>query len=1107
MSNYTLTKLVNQSTVSENLSLEGYQLEGVGITLHLEQTAGVSYDASGGHVIWQLHRVRSSSVMLIDNEPGRATGVINLSLPPSKSALLDGDYAHSITWLPPFGDPVVLYEGVLRVDSSVASLVSEPPVQQSIELLCDIDPLGAAVELQQPPNVRCPLYVPTFVRCTVASLVTTPNATATGALVVQRNGIQIGETQFMEQSAPGQFDGAIPNSLQAEVLGEDDILSCEVFVAIFVNSVPYAVSLPMAVTYVRTGLNVSFDPILQLTSPSANASVGVGLVDLTFQCSDVDGTLSASNFVAIVDQISQAHVATILSGSGTSTVTGRVRCLISTTGAHSIGVRCTDSGGRVVDKVVAVQAVEASLSIVSPASGATVDVGPIVCSCVATPNVSQDTEVEIYEYIDEIRQYVRGIGTLGSVITTASLSAEPKELYAQISTPLGPVTSGHRTITVANQAPDITIDSPTLSQQFGVGELVVTATITHPSGAAAILPSTVRSRVGAGTWATLTRVGETDVYSGSVSTGTTEGTFNVTVEAGDASPSTSSETVSIVISRDVTWTSSVLFSSAEDTAMTAPTGDVAVNLDVTNAVNGRVHRIHFRPSTANITLDIVENGASVVADVAAAATLPTGWKFVWDAAVETSWGQTANGAVPWTTGTEYTLLLECDTATQTIRMSAEITTEVLLTGWAYRWRFDGVYDCENPLTGAAMSSYDALPVGTAPTFVADPGDDTIADRTGEVLRTTTADGCARLPVNRGAGSWTFACWIYLGADITDLANGPFGIAGCWEPSNGIWVNVDGNSAPIVTIGPATSILAHGAECYGTARASWFHFCLQFDSATGDYLFYANGRLISTQQLASNPQQQDASLGWTVGGLTGVNTPVSGGNCYAREAAVSNTLLSANQIRAHMRITAPPAQANPSIAIECLGSSMSNANELSDPLDVVMDAPYVIRGGGVGGSGSDLAWGVGAAGSFVTQLPQAIQRLGRGARTHVHHDPGLAVNAFTALNDWDVVEAAFWDEMKRMTRIGLVPFSHIMTGFASDAARGFGWRQRMLASWGAHALEFIECDWLSAIGLTNEAYYSEGIGSSGECGPHQSTTGRALVAQQISDVTITATGVV
>lgn len=949
------------------------------------------------------------------------------------------------------------------------------------------DLAGASRVLTMFTPIDVVLGPPTEIDLVVTDLVTTPDADIVAQAFLSQSGEILGARSTLTQVTPGVFSGSILSAAQSAV---DLDLPC--YLVLLVGGLPAC--RPIPIRYHDLGIPTNATPVLTLTSPGYNSTVVPGALTIAFTCVDDDGILTAENFVALVDGVATLDAIDLSSGEGTGSVVGSASVTLTAVGAHSVGIRVTDQLGAIVSTIRTLTVTQPTLSITNPTDGSTIDDGSVLLSVATTPTAAASTVLRCYD-----NDILVGTGTVGAGVVTSALSVGAHSLRCEITTPVGVVTSGSISVTAESQTPQITIVAPTVGETLSVGLATVTAEITHTSGASAILPSTVRARFGTGAWTTLVRSGETDLYTAStVDTGTTEGSVTVTVEAGDRTPTSASATANVTITRNVAWNSTLDFGAASDVATVAPSGDLSINLDVSAPVNGRTYRVRLPATVASVSLDIVSGGTSVVSDVAAAATLPTGWRFVWDVVTATSWGQTADGAVPWTPGLDYLLLLRCDTVDQTIRMSGEIVSEIQLTGWQYRWRLAGDYTCENPVTGVAIPASDAVTAGVAPTFVTAPGDSTIADRTELVLRTTTAAGCARLPVNRGAGSWTLACWIYLAADITDLANGPIGIAGCWEPANGIWAALDASGDPALVLGPTTSVLARGAQCYGTSRGSWFHLAIQFNSANGEYITWANGRLISSQTLASNPQQQDSSLGWTVGGLIGVNTtPADGGNCYAREAAVSLSLLSGLQIRAHMRRTAPASIVDPLVSVECLGSSMSNANELSDPLDAALGENWVVRGGGVGGSGSDLAWGVGAAGSFVTQLPQAVQRLARGARTFVHHDPGLAVNAYTALNDWDAVEAAFWDEMRRMARIGLVPISHLMTGFASELPRGFGWRQRMCASWGAHALEFVECDWLSAIGLTTEAYYSEGIGVSGECGPHQSTTGRALVAAQIA----------
>lgn len=856
--------------------------------------------------------------------------------------------------------------------------------------------------------------------------------------------------------------------------------------------------------------NLNQPPVVTIASPADGASVVPGTTTIVFSCTDQDGTLTASSFSALVNgQVVDAQI-TLTSGSGTGTVSGTVSVSLTTVGARTIAVRCTDASADTGIDTHSITVTQPIVTITAPASGSTIDDGQVLVTATTSPAMPGSTVLRVYERVGQTSTLV-GTGTLSVGALTSSLAVGAHVLYASVSTVVGTVSSADTTVTAEARAPSIVITAPTNGQtlQFG-STTTLTAEVTHASGATAI--QSVQGHIGNGATVTLNRVGETNVYTATgVGVGTSEGSIAVVVSATDRSPTTAENAtpVTVNVTRDTAWSDTVSFAAAADGAQTATAGAVTINFDVASAVNGRTWRLRLPTGAASVLCDIVSGGSSVFASVAATAQAPTGWQFIWDSGVATSWGQTAQGFVPWTPGVSYTVLARVNTATQRIHLSAEVTQDLTLSGWDYRWALNGSLACTNPVTGAAIVSTDAVHIvtsGSAPTFASDPGDATVATR-GQCLSTTTDQHCTHLPVTRGSGDWTVAAWISAKDDPGNLSYGPLGPnlsdGGC----DNLWRNpTDGAGVHCLVVGE-TRVAARVTELWGDTMAGrWYHLVYSYRSSDNHFLVWVNGRLVLDQVWDRAPINGDVTSGFTIGGQnTRADNGARGANCYVREALVRRSVPSTADVQAAMRVTAPTAVATPDICYEFLGSSTSD--EMSTYLDAVVGESYTVRGGNVGGSRCSDSWTAGIN-TYATQWPQAVQRIARGARTLSHCDQGLVVNAGFVGSE-AAVRARFWADIERIARCGALPVTSLMAGH-TDSTGAFAIREDTLENatlgWRAHALSVMFSDWIGALGLTTTANYVEPVGSTGEAGPHLTATGRTLVAARMRDEIVLATGV-
>jgi hypothetical protein len=182
-----------------------------------------------------------------------------------------------------------------------------------------------------------------------------------------------------------------------------------------------------------------------------------------------------------------------------------------------------------------------TLTITTPASGSTVDVGPVAVTATATPAVAGTTELRLYDGATLV-----GTGTVAGGVTSSSLDAGAHSLTTQITIGSTITVSAAVTITVAAQSPTVVIDSPVAGATVPLGALAVLSTVTHPSVPSSTLTVQVSLDPTFATYSACSYVSG-NAWSGSVIVADYS-TFTVYVRAYDATPGGSPTVSSVQVS-------------------------------------------------------------------------------------------------------------------------------------------------------------------------------------------------------------------------------------------------------------------------------------------------------------------------------------------------------------------------------------------------------------------------------------------------------------------------------------------------------------------------------------------------------------------------------
>ncbi len=641
--------------------------EAITLTITLRNADGTARNCTGGVVSWCFGRRGSSQLTGYLEVDGEATGIHVLTLTERDAALLDGNYQHDAWYYPASGareragetSVLILERGVgpvngdpLNAVDAAPSATDSLPLQSTIEIAGVLDLPGTSQTTIFPTVPACRAYhaAPLRVVVTVAQLQGAgADPGAVGTLTVARNGQPVCTPIAMTHGPAGVFTGTIGQVEQA-LISVGDTVGILAFVRP-TNGVDMAAHQVASATFVESGKPVNLLPVVTITSPANGATVAPGAVTVAFSATDADGVLSAESFESLLDGSVVAGTLALTSGAGTSNVAGTVSVAVTSAGAHTISVRCTDAIGGQTTTPRAITVAQPTLTITSPQTGATVDEGPRHIT--ATTDLAMPANTALVALDGET---VVGTGTLGSGVTTSSLSAGVHNLSVRIVTSIGAVTSTAVQVTAVAQAPTIAITSPT-SGATTVPAATVSGSlyVTHPGGAGEIAAVAVwrsgQSRVAA------TRVGSSDVWAYTVTTPGTEGTWTINADATDVGGTVTTATpITVVHSYAVAWTGSYAFGRAYATTSSPSSGAQTLTLSATVATNGAQLRATF---PAGVT------GANIVP--------PAGYSIDWTTPIVPVSGAALHGLVPWSDGGTWEVLLQLDTEHSRILASARWT--------------------------------------------------------------------------------------------------------------------------------------------------------------------------------------------------------------------------------------------------------------------------------------------------------------------------------------------------------------------------------------------------------------------------------------------------
>lgn len=840
--------------------------EEITINLTHRSTPLLPYNGTGGFVrlLW---RVFGSTVTPQErNVAGNALGLYSLQIPRSISRHFVARMEWDIFFVDSAGNSTRLKEtGSILQERSVGpvgedidatpAVVVLPPLEQTITITSVLDSGTGVVQAAHPP-VRAPHGVPTYVRVVVPelqALTGTVDATAVGTLYLSKNGAAIGSPIPMPQTAgtPGEFIANIHGADQiAAGLGVSQYF---VVIKVGLEQTPRAAFALSDITYVSSGIPANQPPTATITSPIGNTIVAPGPVLVAFTASDANPLTSAS-FAALVDGVATSDVVSYAGGVGSVTVH------VSTSGTHTVGVRVTN------DAQLSTIAT-ASLNVVAPTvvltTDATHDEGVFSVSVTASdPTPVNGLTVQIRSGVSVI-----GSGTItagaATITTTTALSAGSYALVARLVTAAGNVDSEAVTVTVANEAPTVSVSSPTTDAIQVGASYFVTATITPPTHGTL---SSTQYRVNGGSWATLPQLSGT-TYRTTLTAPATVGALTVDVRGIDSTLPTGTITTATVTTSTVpavvSWTGAWNFATQYASQQAPTSGDLVLALDPSVAVDGATLDLTVPPGCASFNW-----------------TIPSGWRIESDATVSLG-GVTLDGGYSWQFRANWRVFLRVDATNQIVRWSARLTEAALTT--ALIWPLSNTLAAYR--NGSVVPSSLAVAIDTV-TFPADPSTEGV----GFVAR--GGAGSIRHPLgvtlndaNANGGQTIFGRFFFAADWSTNVDSVLFSEYNTYTPGDPsnldfylftglryLGLNVRGDSTVLWTPELPQVGIGHLAD---------WHTVVFVDRTTaGTCELWLDGRLMATRTRAGaskNTASQITSLG--------LGTGVSGGrdaNMYARD---------------------------------------------------------------------------------------------------------------------------------------------------------------------------------------------------------------------------------
>lgn len=892
--------------------------ETIALQITLKTATGAARDCRGGTVSWCFGRKNAPGVALRRSTPGTESGVHVILIPASVTGLLDGVYQHDAWFEGADGatemvgalSPWTLTRALGPSGADVTDPDGPTEIQQTIEVDAYLDVIGGTQSVATAPAVSAPYGAPTQFVLRVAQLVGAgADPAAVGTLHLSRDGAPVGPSIPLQQASPGVFVGEVGLvAQQAYGLSRGQWAA---FVA--ARGSTWVAVMPSDLLYVATGKPLNLPPVVSLTAPGSGATVAVGGLVVAFAATD-DAELTAANFSVLVDGAIVDAPITLLSGSGTTTVTGACTVSLATAGAHTVAVRCTDAMGSVTTSSSrSVTAVQPTLALNAPAGGASVDVGqPISLMATCAPAMPDGTAVLFFNGATQVAATTMSGGTASS--SYAPTAEGTLSITARVTTVAGAVNSVAASVVVADALPVISAVTPASAAVLPAGTVAVSATITHANGRAML----ARFRLDSGSWMAMTNVGST--FSGVSAALTLDTSYTLTIQATDATDwatpgAITTSTTTFSVSYATPWNGGVLAFGAAYSSTTAPSSG-ALKIDLSGAATGAV------------------NGAVLKVSVPAGCTelglaLPDGYTVASSAALAWVDASTLDGFTGWRPGCVYTALFRIDTTAKTITISDRCALNSGLPSTMRLFRLTGsTPDLTGRNPDGATAGLAAAALSTLQ--VIDPHAATDGKTQGTVVADNATGGVV-LPVAGDTTGFTILGWLHCGTAWCQLMTLPaetrlptmLGIGVAF--ANGSIYFADGNDPN------STALTAVDANGHPSPLGKWLHLAVVAKGSVFDVYF--NGRKILANTAMSKALASwagTAALGGGVG-FGGFGGQWSVTDTYAAHLAAVPAQLSADQIGAHMESTAPVPTALPHVV--CLGSSMQvtvdTGNALAD----------------------------------------------------------------------------------------------------------------------------------------------------------------------------------
>jgi hypothetical protein len=740
-----------------------------------------------------------------------------------------------------------------------------PPVCNTIEVTGALDLAGTSVEIVAGDPVRVPLNYLVGWRVTVPQLSTAELAAGWTAKVwisrvVSGVRVKLGSVTLAAVSGePGVFSGNMSRGLAASVGG--NAYQYEIGLTEPQGNWTYCVVLPTDVSVLDTGLPLDSPPTVSITSPAANATVLPSSVTVQFSYT------GAVVFAAMVDGVVDETIeVTAADGVGSYSVS------VASVGAISLGVRATSEFGASTNASRIVTCALPTVTIVSPTEGETFDVQSVTFMLACSPAMPAGTSTRLL-----VSGEVIATGTLTSGGVSTVLSGELLEgdqsVVAQVDTLAGPASSSPTAISIVDALPEITINSPVSGSTVGAGTIFVDATVTHVYDR----PVLARARIDSGNWFDLSITG--GHHTGESPSVSADGSHLLLVQSTDAldwsvAGAISSENITFSITYLVGWNNGIQEFSADFRDTSAPTGASVLDLSDagSGAVDGGVLRVSVPAEATSFGL-----------------VLPPGYSQAADAELSWADGSQLDGFVGHIPGAPYVVLLQINTAAQTISISARCSTSNALPNGArlYRMASDtGVDLVGRDRTGGTTSdAAEATGVASVPDANASGG-----ASMGSVLSGT--GGSYRVPVAGGNAAYSMMCWCRF-PETNMLCFGAPNSNAIYECEIGVAIGgsdtYTARSQPSAFTNP------------GNVSGKWAHLALVSSQGVCDVLI--NGELIGSAT-ANTPTS------WGSGVRTSPREgcmflgPTSTSGLQIKNALVAGSSLTREAVLVHAGATAP-----------------------------------------------------------------------------------------------------------------------------------------------------------------------------------------------------------